>query len=56
VNTLVTLYSGNGFEIVPSQDNNQTRQHIIGDYKVSTTTLLMCWQTATSLSHLYIKE
>jgi len=32
------------------------KQQIIGDYQASTTTLLMCRQSTTSLSHLYIKE
>jgi len=37
--TLVSLYSEKGFEIVPSYDNNQISQQIIGDFQASTTTL-----------------
>jgi len=36
---LVVLYSWNEFEIVPLWDSNQIKQHIIGDYQASTTTL-----------------
>jgi len=39
VSTLVILYSRNEFEIVPSYDNNQIKQQIIGDGQASTTTL-----------------
>jgi len=39
VTTLVFLYTWNGFQIVPSYDNNQIRQKIIGDLIKLQTTL-----------------
>jgi len=36
---LVVIYTWNGFEIVPSQDNNQIKQQIIDDYQASIKTL-----------------
>jgi len=39
VTTLVVIYTWNGFEIVPSQDNNQIKQQIIDDYQASIKTL-----------------
>ena len=48
------LYTWNGFEIDPSQDNNHIRQKIIGDFNQASNDSLMCWQFSNvSFTPLY---